>query len=445
MKSGLFTSPKLRIAMLIVLLGSTSAVIPPRATAQNLTLHQALEMAVGHSSALGMAVADQMHSLQNYREARDAFIPQVTVGSGLAYSYGFPLSLEGSAPTIFNLTSQSLLLNPAQRQFIKAARADWKAAGSQTGDQRSQVILDTVITYAELDKWEKKIVVLKNQQAASEQLEYAVTERTKEGIDSPVEQTKARLSTAQVRLRLAEAEGSSDVLRAHLAQLTGMPATSIATTSASIPELPRANMEEEDTEKRAVESSSAVKAADERARARELRALGEHKALYPAIDLAMQYGLISSSFTNFEQFFFPGSFRRNNATFGLVIRFPFLNSTQHAHASGADADALHARKEAQGVKDQVSLEALKLQRAVEQLAAAREVAQLQYELANGDLDTAKTRVQSGTATLRDLQNASLQANERSAQLLDAEFELKRAQFQLMRATGKLEQWALQAR
>jgi len=265
MKSGLFTSPKLRIAILIVLLGSTSAVIPPRATAQNLTLHQAIEMAVGHSSALGMAVADQMHSLQNYREARDAFIPQVTVGSGLAYSYGFPLRLEGSAPTIFNLTSQSLLLNPAQRQFIKAARADWKAAGSQTRDQRSQVILDTVITYAELDKWEKKIVVLKNQQAASEQLEYAVTERTKEGIDSPVEQTKARLSTAQVRLRLAEAEGSSDVLRAHLAQLTGMPPTSIATSSASIHELPRANMEEEDSEKRAVESSSAVKAAPIRA------------------------------------------------------------------------------------------------------------------------------------------------------------------------------------
>ena len=73
------------------------------------------------------------------------------------------------------------------------------------------------------------------------------------------------------------------------------------------------------------------------------------------------------------------------------------------------------------------------------------MAQLQNELANGDLDTAKTRVQSGTATLRDLQNATLQANERSGQLLDAEFELKRAQFQLMRATGKLEQWALQAR
>jgi len=275
-------------------------------------------------------------------------------------------------------------------------------------------------------------------------MEYAVTERMKEGIDSPVDQTKARLATAQVRLRLAEAEGSSDILRTRLAQLTGIPATSITTTRESIPALPRPDIED-DTVQRAVDSSAAVKAADQRARARELRALGEHKALYPAIDLAMQYGLISSSFTNFEQFFFPGSFRRNNATFGLVVRFPFLNSTQHAHASAADADAMHARKEAQGIKDQVSLETLRLQRAVEQLAAARQVAQLQNELATGDLDTAKTRLQSGTSTLRDLQSATFQANERSAQLLDAEFELERAQFQLMRATGKLEPWALQAR
>jgi hypothetical protein len=36
----------------------------------------------------------------------------------------------------------------------------------------------------------------------------------------------------------------------------------------------------------------------------------------------------------------------------------------------------------------------------------------------------------------------LDADERSSALLDANFELQRAQLQLLRATGNLESWAL---
>src|SRR5207237_6319418 len=139
------------------------------------------------------------------------------------------------------------------------------------------------------------------------------------------------------------------------------------------------------------------------------------------------YGLISATFTNFEQFFVRNTFQNQNVTFGLVIRFPFLNFTQRAAAEAADADTIHARKEAQNVRDQVSLETLKLQRAVEQLAAAREVAQLQYDLAKTDLQSAQARNQSGIGTLRDLQSASLATDQRAGELLDAEFELERAQ------------------
>jgi outer membrane protein TolC len=137
-----------------------------------------------------------------------------------------------------------------------------------------------------------------------------------------------------------------------------------------------------------------------------------------------------------------GSYQKQTATFGLVIRFPFLIWTQRAHAAAADAQAVHARKEAQAAKDQVSLEAIKLHRTLRQLEAAREVAQLQSELARGDLDTAEARTEAGNATLRELQSATLQAGERSAALLDAEFEVERVQLQLMRETGDLEKWAM---
>src|SRR5205085_2066112 len=102
---------------------------------------------------------------------------------------------------------------------------------------------------------------------------------------------------------------------------------------------------------------------------------------------------------------------------------------------------IRARKDAQAAKDQVSLETLRLRRGVEQAAAARDVADLQYQLAQSGLASAQARMQATTGTLNELQFAQLQADLRSTEVMDADFELERAELQLLRATGNLEKWA----
>lgn len=422
----------------------TAALVLP-ARGQDFTLQHAIQLALTHSTASGASAADQMRAYESYMEARNSFIPQITVGSDVGYAYGFPLSLEGSAPTIFNVTSQSPVLNFAQRQFVRAAKAEWRASAAQNRDQRAQVMLDTALSYAELNKWERELQVLRDQSNVTHNIEYAVLQRIKEGIDSQVDQTKARLTSAEVRLHIAQAEGAADLLRAHLSQLTGVPAQSITTINESIPPLSTPDPPSDGgagAATEAAESSEAVAAAQEHARAQLLNAKGEHRQLWPSMDFAAQYGLISTKFTDFAQFFRPNSFQNQNVTFGLIVRFPFLNFSQRAAAQAADADALRARKNVQAAKDQVSMETLRLQRAVEQAAAAREVADLQNQLAQSGLSSAQVRMQAATATLSELQNAQFQADLRSTQLMDADFDLERAQLQLLRATGKLEQWAL---
>ena len=90
----------------------------------------------------------------------------------------------------------------------------------------------------------------------------------------------------------------------------------------------------------------------------------------------------------------------------------------------------------------MSEETLKLQRAVEQLAAAREVAQLESQLAQSGVEAAQTRLDAGTGGLRDLVDARGQASERYLISQDADFEYQRARLNLLRATGELEKWAL---
>ena len=409
----------------------------PTAGAQPLTLKRAIDLAVSGSNATALSAADEMRAQQAYKAARNTFIPQLILGSGAAFTYGFPLSIEGAAPSIFNLNSQSFLLNFAQREFIRAAKTEYQAATGVSQDRRDQLILETALTYLELAKTRNDLDLLRQQEAASLQLQQVVKARVEAGVESAVENTRTQLLNAQIRLRQAEAEGNSDVLKLRLSQLTGLPANAIETSSESIPPLPEIR-QDEDLAAQATRSSWALKVANLRADAREERARGEHKQLYPAVDFVAQYGLFSK-FNNFDQYF--RKFQRNNATLGVAIRFPFINYAQKAQARAADAESITARKQAEEVKQQVSSETLRLQRAVRQCTAAREVARLQYQMAQASLLSMPAQIEAGKATVRDQGNARVEEQGRSAALLDATFQLQKAELQLLRATGELEKWA----
>ena len=426
--------------------------LPASLLAEPVPLRRVVELALSHATSAGIAAADEQRAAAGYRELRDSYIPQLSTGAGLGYSHGFPLSLEGSAPSLFTVNAQSALLNPSLREFLKAARVDTTVASLKTKDQRNQVIQDAALSYAELAKWEQRLAKLQDTQAETNKMEAAVAERVKEGVDSEVEGTKARLSAARVRLRIAEAQGAADVLREHLSKLTGLLAANIQTDPDSIPAPPPPD----DAPKAATDSSPGVQAAVEHARAQYLRAQGEHKALWPSVDFAAQYALLSK-FNNFENYYIPSkpctvggvsvlcvtnTFQQNNATVGVSIRFPLFNSSQRARAQTADADALKASKQAEAAKNQVSEETLRLQRSVAQLQAARDVAELEAEIAQKNLTAVQTKIDAGTANLHDLDDARSQVSERYIVLQDVTFELQRAELGLLRSTGELEKWAL---
>lgn len=420
------------VVVMLALLSSTQAMADP------LPFRRAIELALRHSGTMAMASADQQRAHANYMELRNMYLPQVTLGSGLGYSFGYPMSIEGSAPTIFNVNTRQYVINPSHHALMKAAKVDWNATSLNNQDKRNQVILETSSAYIELDKLTSSLHVQQQQAQAATRMEQITSERVQAGLDAEVALTRAKLGAARVRMRMAQTEGAADVLRMRLSQLTGLRAEEIETVTESVPRLPEVNQLENLSQK-AAETSPAVRFADDTARAKQLRAEGEHKALWPQVDLAGSYGMFAK-FNNFEDFFLK--FQRHNATIGFAIRFPVLNFAGRAHAEAADAEAIRAKKEAEGVKQQVSSQTLRLQRAVRQLAAAREVARLEHKLAQSDVDSVNARVQAGTASLRDQEEARVAEAEKYAQFLDADFELSKAQMQLMTMTGDIEAWAM---
>ena len=132
----------------------TVLLLPATLLAEPVPLKRVVELALTHATGAAIAAADAQHASAGYRELRDSYIPQLTTGAGLGFSYGFPLALEGSAPSLFNINAQSALLNPSLRDFVRAAQVDSSALSLKSKDQRNQVIQDAVLSYAELAKWE---------------------------------------------------------------------------------------------------------------------------------------------------------------------------------------------------------------------------------------------------------------------------------------------------
>ncbi len=403
-----------------------------------LAFRQAIELALQHSGVMGIAAVNQWRAQKAYQELRNHYLPQLTVGSGLGYSYGFPLTLEGSAPSVVNFTSTEALFNLSLRQFIKAAKIDWKAQSFDVQDKKNSVILDAALTYEELSNVGAKLVVLKKAQVDADKAQYISEQRVKEGVDSQLELTKSELVTARIRLRIAEAEGQQDVLREHLAKLVGLSPSEISVDSLSIPELPLIS-QEDDYAARAVASSPTVQLAEQKALAADANAKGEHRAMLPFADLASQYAYLAK-FNNYDLYFLRYS--ANNLAAGMNLRFPFFDPVQKAKTKQADADAIIAHKQTELTKNQVGEDALKLQRSIRQLQAARDVAKLDWQVSQGELDAMSGRLQTGAANLRDQQTAELETNDKYAAYLDAEFELAKSELQLLRITGELENWAI---
>src|SRR5579864_428834 len=101
---------------------------PSSLLADQIPLKRVVQLALAHATGAAIAAADEQKAEASYHELRNSYIPQLATGAGLGYSHGFPLGLEGSAPSLFNLTAQSALLNPSLHDFVREAQIEVAAS-----------------------------------------------------------------------------------------------------------------------------------------------------------------------------------------------------------------------------------------------------------------------------------------------------------------------------
>jgi outer membrane protein TolC len=404
-----------------------------------ISLSTAVDLALKNNPKVLAAQADVDKALATVQQLRDAYIPNIVGGSGVGPpSYGFPLG----QPSIFNITSQSLVFSYSQRDYIRAARAALDAANFSLKDAREAVAEDTAVTYLSLDRDIQRQAALQQQQTFADRLVSIVQDRLDAGHDTAIDLTTCRLTAAQIKLTRLRAEDDTTDDQAHLARLIGLPAQALGTVPDSVPAFPTNSSDVATTN---LVTSPAVESAYAMARSKRETAFGEARYIWrPQITFEGQYSRFAK-YTNIQDYYFR--FQQNNAAVGVQITIPVYDVAHRARERQTAADAAHYEHEADFVRDQFLDSRLRARHTAAELAARAEVATLDQQLAQQQLDIMLVQLNSGTGDLstpqmtpKDEQNARIAERQRFVALLNARFEFQQAQIGLLRLTGELENW-----
>ena len=406
--------------------------------AEPVEFRQAIELAVKRSGLILAAEADRSRAIRRYEAERYAYYPTVVFGTGIGYSFGQPIAVAGQAPSIFNITHNQTIYSSAVRLSMKAAKSDFAAADLDYQDRTDQVVLDTALLYIELDSIQQRLATAQQQKQATDKALYIAQQRQQEGVGSQIDSKRAELDAARVDFRISDLEIAADTARERLARAIGEPAATLETVNISIPAPPQPP--EEDVALVALANSASIRAADARVRAAHQRARAQHRVNYPSVELGGQYALFANELNNYSAFY--RKFSRNNYSFGVSLRIPVFNLSQNALAAAADAEALKAEADAQVLRDQVALDAVRAQHTARRLQAQARVSRLEYEVAQANIEAVMLQTEQGQAGARDQELARADVSAHQLILLESQFDYLRAQLQLVRQIGGLQQWAL---
>ena len=415
------------------------AVCAASASAQ-ISLSSAVSLALRSDPRIRSAQADVDKARATLASTHDAYIPTISANGGEGTSTGVPLSV----PVVFSLSSQSLLFNFSQKDYVRAAASGVEAAKLALQEAQDKVAEDLVVTYLNLSNAQERQAAMTDEHNFATRLVSIVQERLDAGLESRVELLRAQRTAKQIELQQLQTDDEIATLTNHLANLIGMPGNPVQAVPSSIPALPPVKALIIDAP-----ASFGVQAAVAAARSKQELAFGEARYRYrPQFSFGANYARISTSHTDYLDYY-PGFKLKSEdaASIGIQIVIPLLDRSHDARAHEAEADARRARFDAEAQSTLFLEGRFRLQHSAAELSAQSDIAALDRDLAQEQINVVVLQLSANSAdaektqmTPKDEQTARLTERARTVDLLNAQFQLTQLQVNLMRQTGQLDIW-----
>ncbi|MGA3213353.1 MAG: TolC family protein, partial [Terriglobales bacterium] len=291
------------------------------AEVHSLTLRQTIELAVRQNPDVALARMDEQKARAAIRSARDPFMPRLTAGSGDAYTYGFPSSIDGSAPSIVQAVAQQFLFNRPQSLEVARAKENARGAAIAVVSKRDEVAYRAAALYLDAERaariGELARTAIERQQAVLDSIQAQVAE----GRALPIAQKQAELALARDRQAAETVEDEQAAAETDLALALGYPAEDRARAVAQDRPAPALPASEEQAAEAALAASGELRRLESRIAAKQLEMRGASAARLPRADLVAQYSM-QARFNNYTEYF--NHFQRNNGEVGVSFQVPLF-------------------------------------------------------------------------------------------------------------------------
>lgn len=413
---------------------------PARAQdASPLTLREAVTLALQNSRDVKLAQMQYNVALGEVGVDRAAFLPNLYTGAGAAYTHGFPSLPGGHAPAVFELDYTQSIFNPMLKSQQHAAEDRAKNQKLELDRTRDNVMIRAGTAYLELGKVRHSLDLLRKEEASGEKILEVVRERIAANQELPIEATRSQLALARIQQRTVRLEDREQALEIRLRDMTGIPdsrALDVQPEEPSFSDTLAADTAAIQAEmvSLALQNDRSVAEAENERAAREKLFHGAKLSYFPTVDLVGQYSVLSK-FNNYDQFY--NKFERNNVNVGVQVTIPLFAAKTSSNVTLAKRQLDEAEIALGNTRQQVRVEVQDKARNLRELEADREVARLDLQLAQENLQLVQARFDQSRATLQEIEQARLDESDKWVAFLDADFARQQAQLTLLQATGQL--------
>jgi outer membrane protein TolC len=406
-----------------------------RAEVHPMTLRQAVETALKQNPDITLARLDEEKARQGVRVAKDPFTPRLIVGSGLAYSNGFPMSIEGSAPSVVQAHIVQDIFNRQQTLAVAQAKEDARGAALATTGKRDEVVFRTASLYLDAERAARLGELARKQTDSLQKVLETVQTQVHEGRALPLAEKTSAANLAHARQSAELLDDDVASSETALAMALGFSAEDRVRPVAeprSAPPLPKS---EEEAVQAALDANKDLRKLESQIASKQLEMRGVKAQRLPRVDLVAQYSLLAK-FNNYAEFF--NKYQENNEQIGMSFQIPFaVGPGVGAQIAQVASDISHLKVDLDNARNRLRSDLQQSFRNVHKSETAAEVARLDLEVAREQLSVYLAQMQEGRATLRQVEEARVVENDKWMAFYDAQYTMERARWSVLRLTGDL--------
>jgi outer membrane protein len=405
-----------------------------RAETHNLTLKQAIDLALNQNTDLIIARIESQKAELAVRVARDPFSPKLVVGSGAAYTTGYPQSIEGSAPSIVQARTIMSIYNQPQKYLVAQARENMRTSTIDENMKRDDVAFRTASLFLDVLRIEQSRELATKQIDSYAKVLEIVQARVTEGRELPITAKQADFNVTRARQRAEILGLDADYGEASLSLVLGFGSDDRVhpvDTDVAIPDVP---VDEDRAVQDALANSKEIRRLESQLMAKTFEVKSYRSARLPVVDLVAQYALLAQyAYVDFFR-----RFQRNNGQLGVSIQLPVLAGTgSAAQAYRSEADVSRVRTEINSTRDRIAVETRKAFKDIHRAQLVRDVARGDLDLTREQLSVTLAQMNEGRAALRDVEALRSAESEKWIAFYDAQHGVEKAELNLLRQTGTL--------